>query len=1480
MDQHAPEALRQTERPLPDQGACGVGIVARRDGQPCHSVLEDALRALANLEHRGGCAADGKSGDGSGVLTDIPFELLGLEAGKVAVATLFVRDEADIRYRAFEIFRTSFGFFGLDVLHVRDVPTDANALGEEARASMPRILHVVLRRPAHCSSRSSFAALLYRAKQEVRRRHKEAGLHRAFFFASLSAKTIVYKALTRADDLARFYPDLRDARFRTRFALFHRRFSTNTRTTWDKAQPFRVLCHNGEINTIRGNRTWARSREIDLGLPAEDLLTRSEISDSGSFNEMAEALRHRSSMPRTEDVLALLMPPCDTESGYYRFWSRALEPWDGPALIAYADGESVGARLDRNGFRPCRWAESDDCFYLASEAGAFGRPDGELRRKGLLSGGEAVRLDLQTGELLFRDPSNSRENEHARFDPRLLELEPSPTTEPVDAREQHLFGVTAEEIKKVLDPTCEHGKDPIGSMGDTARIAVLSDEPRPLFDFFYQHFAQVTNPPLDYLRERLVTDLSVYLGRRPNIFAPREMLPPPPAFLLPSPVLSLGALATIRRRCGEGGDLHRTMRQQTLDLSFARADGPAGLEQRMQQLGEQALAAHEQRTAILILSDRTASRERPPVPSLLALRAVVRALNRAGRRLDTALVVDCGDARSVHAVSALVGFGATAVCPRVALRHAAARDREDRLVHAFEEGLLKTMSKVGISVARSYQSSKLFCALGLGPRLIADWFPDLDSPIGGLEIDDLARRLLRHTDAAGEGPRPAMHVWREQAKGLTGERHLMTTARSRLLHSNKPADERYRDFADHARNEVLALRDLLEVQPARNAIAEHEVQSTADILTRFVAGGMSFGALSAESQRDIFHAMQRIGGRSCSGEGGDNPFYFVDGTEASIKQVASGRFGVTAEYLAGAREYEIKIAQGAKPGEGGQLMGRKVNDDIARARHATPGRSLISPPPLHDIYSIEDLAGLIHELKQFQPAARVGVKLVANSGLAAIAVGVAKAGADTIAISGGDGGTGAAPLTSMKHAGLPWETGLAEAHLALVENGLRDRVELRVDGSLSTGRDLVLATAFGADSFAFGKLLLIAEGCIMARVCENNTCPAGIATQDPKFRARYRGSSDAIVGLLQSLAGDLRERLARLGLKSLSELRGRVDLVHVAEQHRALASRLRLDFGRLLRSAAAPPPPPAAAHATAPALANPCNERILQAAQPALTGKRVTIDVAVRSTDRAVPARLSLELAQRTRALRRQPPHSEPADLPDGTITLRCTGSAGQGFGVFLCCGVELQLIGEANDSVGKSMSGGVIAIHPASGVRYEPADNAILGNAALYGATGGCLYANGRAGDRFAVRNSGALAVVEGTGMHACEYMTAGTVAILGDVGRNVGAGMTGGDLFLPRSQLAQVNGDYLAESGLDKDAGETLLRMLRDHERRTGSHRARQLLCEPQSLTTEFVLLRPVGTIRASPRAAPGRQSTPPTTAVAHDADPTATALRLDGR
>lgn len=1463
--------------PLRERSACGVGFVADLRGNATHETLQRGLHALTALEHRGACATDGISSDGAGVLTDIPFKLLGLERDTLAVATVFLTPDPSIRHRAVNIFEEIFTHHGLKILDYRSVPTRPEILGDEARASLPEILHVTIERPTHCRTRTSFETLLYLAKQSLRARHKAAGIHRGFFFTSLSATTIVYKALTRSADLPAFYPDLTNPEYKTRCAAFHRRFSTNTRTSWDKAQPFRMLSHNGEFNTINANRSWARSRELDLGLPDEGLLTHSGSSDSGNLNEMVEALKHRSTIPFTEDALALLLPPATAkESDYYRFWSRAVEPWDGPALVIYAASDRVGARLDRNGFRPCRWAKSADHFLLASEAGVFGPEDTPYLEKGTLSAGSGLLVNLTTGVVHFRDTSESRENASATFDPRLLRVEPDAVdgTAAAALNPAHapLFGLTTEELDHILTPMIRDAKEPVGSMGDTAPPAILSTQERSLFDHFYQGFAQVTNPPLDYLRERLVTDLTIFLGKRPNVFSPKELIPPPPAIEEDSPILSLGSLAALTRQTHDA-DLHPLLRSVTIDSTFPASAGGSALRERLDQLAEDALNAVRRGTSLLILSDRAATPDRPPVPSILALRAIVVELNRRGRRLDASIIVDTGDARTTHQVSALIGFGATAVCPWHALKLARQHtpkslsdftpdEREARLLQAYNEGILKVMSKMGISVVRSYQSSKLFTALGLGPKLIQEFFPGLTSPIGGYELDDIAAQRIAQCSQppalTANGALPSTHLLREHPRAKTGESHEMTSARSRAIARNP-------DSPDHPPELPLRLRDLLQLRPAGPTLSIEDVEGRAAIARTFSAAAMSYGAISAESQRDLILAMRAVGGRSNSGEGGENPYYELEGITTSIKQIASGRFGVTPEYLANADEFEIKIAQGAKPGEGGQLLAPKVNERIAAARCSSTHIDLISPPPLHDIYSIEDLKELIHELKEHRPEIPVGVKLVAGTGIGTIALGVVKAGADILHISGGSGGTGAATYSSMRHAGLPWELGLNEVHRTLTDNGLRSTVTLRTDGGLATGEDILKASALGADHFAFGKLFLIAEGCVMARICHTNKCPVGIATQDPKFAAKYKGSPAQVILLIERLAEEVRSGLAALGLPDLASLRGHAELLIPDPKHREFTTRRHIDTSLLC----APTTRSQQSTTITPVHRNSLNTRLLNESLPALNNAEpVHLRGRIQSTDRAIPARLSGALAQRTRRARAAalargiPPKSTQLHLPENTIQIALTGSAGQGFGAFLTPGIALSLLGEANDSVGKSMAGGTIVLRP-SDTLPDPAAQAILGNGALYGATGGSLYALGTAGDRFAVRNSGAIAVIEGAGLHACEYMTAGTILILGDVGPNAGAGMTGGVLILPKSAAHQVHGDFLTPHELTQGTATSLATILEDHLRATSSPRAARFLREPALLVEELTLLLPHGTL---PSACPLSPTTQSATAAAH--------------
>ena len=1450
-----------------EKSACGVGFVASRKNEYSHETLHKALHALTCVEHRGACNADLVSSDGAGIMADIPFELFGYNKGEVAVATIFAPHDPQRRRKALRVFENTFQFYGLKVLEYRTVPVDPTVLGEIAKESMPFILHAIIKRPEYCRTDSSFDKLLFTAKQMTRTKEKAEGIVREFFFASLSARTIVYKALTRSASLKDFYLDLQNPIFKTRFALFHRRFSTNTKTSWDKVQPFRIIAHNGEINTITGNRSWAISREKYLGVEKDELLTRSQISDSGSLNEMVESLTYRSSIPFVEDILAIMIPPATHQNSFYKFWSRAMEPWDGPAFISYSDGSSIGGRLDRNGFRPCRWIATDDHLYLSSEAGSFDIDESRVEAKGSLQAGNGIKIDLNTGRIHYRDPSYSRENYDAKFEHRLEILIP----EVLDETDQsfanlHLFKYTREDIENLLVPMIADGKEPIGSMGDTARPALFSDQPRSFFDYFYQNFAQVTNPPLDYIREKMVTDLSIYLGKRPNIFAPKELIPQFPGFEIESPLLSLGQMKTLRGI----NDSPSRIKTAEFDMVFNRDQGEVGFRSAIRSITKKALKAVREGATILIISDRNATFREPPIPSLLMLRALVNELNDSGLRLNASIVVDTAEVKNTHHFAALTGFGATAVCPYRVLEfarfdeHRKTKDltpdeREENLIKSFNTGLLKIMSKSGISVARSYQSSKLFTSLGIGKELKDLFFPGLFSPMGGIDIKEVVRQILDHSAIAeemDENDKPIhTYQYKEHNKGLEGEKHSMTNTRSRIIHELvRNNDLTLNDLELY--NEYLKLGDdcdpvnprhLFAFKSAGKTVTLDEVEDRRDITKRFGSGAMSFGAISAESQRDIFLAMKEIGGRSNSGEGGENPYYYTLGISASIKQVASGRFGVTAEYLVAGDEIQIKIAQGAKPGEGGQLMGIKVNEDIAFARNSEPGFDLISPPPLHDIYSIEDLKQLIYELKQIRPDARVNVKLVSGENIGTIAVGVAKAGADVIHISGGDGGTGAATLTSMKHAGLPWEIGLLEVHRTLCEHGLREFIELRTDGGLHTGADIISAALLGAEGFDFGKLLLIAEGCVMARICEKNTCPTGIATHDPKFKAKYKGEKEHVIKMMDFLAEDVRRNLAKIGASSIEEIIGRIDLLTLKEKHQELVDSRHIDLsyftGEPLHSYNKQP--------------NPFNEGTSEFNKQYLELCRKAVDKEgkfshknrIYTRDRAALATLSGLIARKISDKRmaeiREKGLAESDHNFKGKLEFEFEGSAGQGFCVFLTEGLNVKLWGEANDSVCKTMSGGFVVINPPKDSTFDPTDNAIIGNCALYGATGGRLYVHGLAGDRFAVRNSGAIAVVEGTGLHPCEYMTNGIVVILGPVSSNVGAGMTGGMLFLRKDQVHQINNDYVTPLDLDAPSAKELKRLVIDYHKHTGSTSAEAYLADWEEEKNNFVKLMPNGVL-----------------------------------
>ncbi len=1421
-----------------EHSSCGVGFVASLRNDYSRENLDRGLRALTNLEHRGGSSPDGSSGDGAGILTDIPRRLLGLPEGD-ALAHLLLSGEMTSQFQALRIFQETFNHLGMEVYHLRKVPTDDSVLSVSGRATRPEFLMAFIRRPAQCTSRYAFEKLLYSAKQLTRSRLREEGIVKQFFFASLSAGTVVYKALLPSVKLANFYPDLQSEEFKTRFVLFHRRFSTNTATAWDTAQPFRVVAHNGEINTISGNRAWAYARERALGLRQDELLTHIGISDSGSVNEMIEALMFRSSIPHPEDIMAILMPQANNPHSFYKFWGRAMEPWDGPALFTYSDGRSVGARLDRNGFRPCRWAHTGEHFFLSSEAGSFEIPENEVLAKGSLSGGGSVRVNLRSGEFHFVDASQSRENRDATFDSRLTPLDrlSPPPNYRFNLGKLEVFNYTEEDLKKVLLPMLTEGREGIGSMGDTARLAALSSETRTLFDYFYQCFAQVTNPPLDYLREKLVTNMTSVIGRRPNIFEPKELLPLKSGIELPGPVLTLGQMEFLKSLTGKKGFEGPWPGAFIVDMTFPRERGIAGFRETLESLKLQVGNALKDRSSMLILSDRNASFERPPIPSVLLLSALVQGLNEGGMRLRTALVVETGEARSPHDVAVLIAFGAAAVCPYLPLElarqgHAAlpvdeniSPDvRELKCIGAFESGVLKIMSKMGVSVVRSYQASELFTILGLGPDVHKEFFPLHPSYVGGLSLEKLIERQLQNcspnplTSTRGETGLIHNYLYKEDPKQLKGEHHSMTILRTKLLHAAVRTDEsKFQEYLkSSAEANPISFRHLLRPKRAEKPLSLDAIQSQEEILRTFGSGAMSFGAISAEAQRDIILAMREIGGRSNSGEGGENPYYFTDGITASVKQVASGRFGVTAEYLVAGNEIQIKIGQGAKPGEGGQLMAAKVDAAIARARHSEPGVDLISPPPMHDIYSIEDLKQLIYELRQLKPDCRISVKLVSGENIGTIAVGVAKAGADVIHIAGHDGGTGAAALGSMKHAGLPWELGISEVHRALSSQGVRNYLTLRVDGGLSTGRDIFIASVLGADEFDFGKLLLVAEGCIMARVCEKNTCPTGIATHDPKFKRLYRGTKDHVVKLLKLLAEDVRSELSAAGVKTLADLSGRSDLIEADPRHKKWIVERGINLEIFLQ------PTPAKGLATGNPYREPVSELNSKVMADVEAGQR-ELFYSIRPADRAALA--TLQGKKRSQELR-----------------FVFKGSAGQGFGVFLNERMNVRLIGEANDSVGKSMSGGRIVIVPSLEATFVPERNTILGNCALYGATGGALYVLGLAGNRFAVRNSGAMAVVEGVGMHACEYMTGGTVVVLGEVGANLGAGMSGGTLYIRKMFMERMNAEYVEPSSWEEGELVRLQVLLTDYEKETKSRTARDLL-DSGLLESELVKLVPKG-------------------------------------
>ncbi|MGZ8831631.1 MAG: glutamate synthase large subunit [Thermoanaerobaculia bacterium] len=1292
---------------------CGVGFIADLHGNTRRSLLPLALTALSRLAHRGALDADGRTGDGAGVMTEIPRSIFGVD--DIAVGSLFLPRQREAAACARRILTTSLASHGLALTDWREVPVDDNALGEKAKSCRPDIFQVIVTRNSDMNA-GEFERRLVAARKETEQRATASHLD-DFYIASLSHRTLVYKALVRAVDLAAFYTDLRNPEFETSFVLFHQRFSTNTLPSWAMTQPFRLLAHNGEINTISGNRSWMRA----AGTPVAE-----GTSDSASLDE------------------AFSLQPCSAAA-----CRRLLDTWEGPALVAFSDGRTVGAALDHNGLRPARYVVTNNGLVLvASEAGVLDVDEAEILHRGRIGPGGMLAVDLERGELIdseepspgLRPPSPASGRGHSAG--------PKPSIETLRA-----FSYTHDELQMILGPMFEKGMEPLGSMGDDTPLAVLSARPRLLFSYFKQRFAQVTNPPIDPLRESLVMSLGEPLLDSEDVSGE------PLSLLFESPL------------------------DEALDRLLANA----------------AIAARNG-AACLVLSDRGVDSSHAAIPSLLAVSAVHQHLVREGLRLDTSIVADTGEARDDHQIAALLGFGADAVCPWLALDLAG--ENRDRYRDAITKGLLKIMSKMGVSTMRSYRGAQLFEALGISGDVIERHFTGTPSPIGGIGLDDIEREVLqRHHDAYRSGTTALQDegFFRYRQRG---EAHAFEPRVIKALHkaieSGTPMD--YKTYAGlvHARD-PLTLRDLLEFRSG-GSIPLQEVEPAGAIVRRFMTAAMSLGALSSEAQQVLAAAMNRMDARSNSGEGGEPPEVYGTVTSHRIKQVASGRFGVTAEYLMGADEIQIKIAQGSKPGEGGQLPGHKVTPFIARVRHAQPGQTLISPPPHHDIYSIEDLAQLVYDLKRVNPSATVSVKLVSSAGIGTIAVGVAKAHADAIEISGHDGGTGASPLGSIKNAGTPWELGLSEVQQALTLAGLRGRVRLQVNGGLKTGRDVVMAAILGAEEFGFGTAALVAVGCVMARQCHLNTCPAGIATQREDLRAKFNGTADDVVRFFTAVAEEVRGILSMLGARGLDDVVGRTELLEQRIPTTGKASKLRLDpllvaFGGPRRCMQTRNDPPETGSRI--------DEQVLGRLR--FTGPPVEMSFAITNADRSVGARIAGEMSRQ---------HAD--------VTLTFRGSAGQSFGAFAVDGMRLILDGEANDYVGKGMSGGEII------VRNKDTRHVIAGTTLLYGATGGRAFIAGRTGERFAVRNSGAFAVVEGTGDHACEYMTAGAVVILGPTGRNAGAGMSGGALFVfdPDAQLAnRINTEYV---GIDAELTDEawLYDAIALHAEMTGSSHAAALL------------------------------------------------------
>ena len=1406
-----------------EHDACGVSFVANIKGVRSREIVTLGITALCNMEHRGATGAEADTGDGAGILIQVPDAFLRAVAGfelpamgKYAVGIAFLPADPVRTTTAIETVERIIVEEGLRPLGWRVVPSNPDCLGASARAVMPAIQQFFLDDPAGAEG-IDLDRKIFVARKRIER--ELVGDMRTYF-SSLSARTLVYKGMFTTPELGDFFPDLWDDRMESSLALVHSRFSTNTFPSWPLAHPYRYIAHNGEINTVQGNRNWMRTREALLasdtihGLERAFPICTPGMSDSASFDEVLELL-HLSGRSLPHALLMMIPEAWENNDrmdprkrAFYEFHSSLMEPWDGPADVAFTDGTLIGAVLDRNGLRPGRyWVTKDDLVVLASEAGVLDIEPSRVVKKGRLQPGKMFLIDTAQGRIIDDEEIKMQlasEHPYAEWlEQGLTHLADLPDREHIvhshDSvmRRQQMFGYTEEELKVILAPTARTGTEPLGSMGTDTPIAVLSDRPRLLFDYFQQLFAQVTNPPLDAIREEVVTAVGTSVGPEGNLLAPgpdscRQLV-------LPFPIIDNDDLAKIIHINDE--NTHPHLAAVVISGLYRVADGGEGLRSALDKVRQDVSEAIVQGARIIVLSDRNSDEVFAPIPSLLLTSAVHHHLIREKRRTNVGLVVECGDAREVHHMALLVGFGAGAINPYLAFETIEDIISNDmyllgsmepyqavkNYIKASGKGVLKVMSKMGVSTVASYTGAQIFEAIGLATDLVDEFFTGTVSRLGGIGLEEIAREVAsRHATAHPKRPDLRAHrrielggeyQWRRE-----GEYHLFNPDTVyRLQHSTRAGRydlfKQYTKDVDDQSQRLATLRGLFELRTSESGpISIDEVEPVSEIVKRFSTGAMSYGSISAEAHETLAIAMNRIGAKSNTGEGGEDPERFTpmangDSKRSSIKQVASGRFGVTSEYLVNADDLQIKMAQGAKPGEGGQLPGYKVYPSIAKTRHSTPGVGLISPPPHHDIYSIEDLKQLIHDLKNSNPLARVHVKLVAEVGVGTVAAGVSKAKADVVLISGHDGGTGASPLTSLKHAGAPWELGLAEAQQTLMLNGLRDRIVVQADGQMKTGRDVVIAALLGAEEFGFATAPLVVSGCIMMRVCHLDTCPVGIATQNPTLRSRFSGKPEFVVNFFEYIAEEVREYLAQLGYRTLKEAVGHVEMIDArkAVDHWKAKG---LDISPMLEVPQNPyNQTPFMSVAQDHGLDEALDNELIAQSQTAIADARpVNISVPIRNVNRTVGTMLGYEVTKAWGG----------AGLPDGTIKIHFTGSAGQSFGAFVPAGIEMRLEGDSNDYLGKGLSGGRIILHPHRESTFVAEENVIAGNVIGYGATSGEIFIRGTVGERFCVRNSGATAVVEGVGDHGCEYMTGGRVVVLGATGRNFAAGMSGGIAYV----------------------------------------------------------------------------------------------------